>query len=757
MRHLGARRLGLAALIVAAAFAMGQSCGGALSPSAAPSTSDSDGDAVPDYLDNCRLVPNRSQLDTGPQGQAHCDGAHPNENDDGPVEFGTCRNDPSLACLVSSDCARGNACDCDFDGDGGCDIDDFNRFLGDYATGVDSAGTDMNGDGLVDDLDFALFEPLFADGEPGAGASEARVIDADDSAGACFDRRQGRRLWQSEGRAEHFPNSVSNDLLDCSVDLTLLPDLGILTTSAEFTAMATNKNNPTDAFVGAGSCPNAAFSTGNKLAPRACDAHDLCLDHCGYATDECNRQFYRDLFATCEALVGQESADCRAPCLNYARAYASVIASVANGSLTPILSPPVGAGADPNALEAPDLANCQCGPPVCEVEADCLNQATAPLGSLCDRGYCVHVFGNDCDSDADCSPGYRCAPDPDPTKSDCIWDVRGLPDRRGTPPPVCGDGLCEEPVETCASTSCPNDCGVGPSVAEAFGRCEVGDACLNDLDCAEGACLHGQCRTLAVGSRCDEASDCTSEICSVISNTCTGICLQDQDCAPDTCLLGDCIPLRPNFSVCDSNGDCQSGICNFGFCVDSILPNGFPCTNNAACASGVCNNAFCIAANSVAAGGTCTTNGACVGGDCVGPADVGFCAGFCGDDICTLVPNGETCFQEACQDDCGACPNGTPGCDADADCASNFCRLGFCFASGTINGGAPCLFDQECKSGDCIAPLCKSTCGDGICTVLPTLETVSSCFQDCCAANGTLCALSSACCSGNCSFFACRP
>jgi hypothetical protein len=715
----------VAALVVLAAFAMGQSCGGVLTLSSA-ALPDSDGDEVPDPLDNCRLVPNRSQLDTGPRGEARCDGAHPNENDEGPVSFGACRNDTSVACLVDSDCERGNACDCDFDGDGGCDIDDFNRFLVDYGSGVDTAGTDMNGDGVVDDLDFALFEPLFADGQPGAGASEARVIDPDGGAGACFERRQGRRLWQSEGRAERFPNSIDNDLLDCSVDPDLIPDLPAL----ELQAMELNKNNPTDALVGlqsGESCPNAAFSIGDKTAPRACDTHDLCLDHCGYLFDECNRQFYRDLFATCEALTGSERASCFDACTFYAKVYASFIAGA------PILSPPVGPGADPNAVEAGDLANCQCGPPVCEVEADCLNQTTAPVGSLCDRGYCVHVFGNDCESDDDCSPGYRCDPDPDPEKSRCIWDVSQLPDRRGTPPPVCGDGTCEEPAESCASTSCPEDCGTGPVVAEGFGRCAYGDACLIDLDCAEGACLHGACQRLANGSRCDDPGDCSSGSCDVVTGFCKPGCILDADCETGVCsVLGQCIEPQPNGSTCDANGDCASGVCNFP---------------------------ICVAANSVGPGSPCTTGLACTSGSCI----AGFCAGSCGDLVCTLVPNGETCFEESCQADCGACPNGTPGCNADADCASDFCRLGVCFASGTLNPGSPCLFSQECSSGVCTAGLCDGTCGDDFCVVLPDGETCFSCSSDCgrcpngtpgCTSNGQ-CA-SNLCIAGFC-VASCRP
>lgn len=92
---------------------------------------DNDGDGFPDASDNCTLVANPTQSDT---------------------DFD----------LI------GNACDCDFNNDTTCGIGDFNVFLPDFSTTVDSGtGTDMNTDGAVGIPDFNLFLPGFAAGKPG--------------------------------------------------------------------------------------------------------------------------------------------------------------------------------------------------------------------------------------------------------------------------------------------------------------------------------------------------------------------------------------------------------------------------------------------------------------------------------------------------------------------------------------------------------------------------------------------------------------
>lgn len=103
----------------------------------AQALADSDNDGVPDVADNCIDEPNGPN--DGPNQQMDTDGD-----------------------LI------GNVCDCDFDQDGACAIDDFNEFASDFASGDDGGtGTDMDGDGSVGVGDFNYFLPGFGDGAPG--------------------------------------------------------------------------------------------------------------------------------------------------------------------------------------------------------------------------------------------------------------------------------------------------------------------------------------------------------------------------------------------------------------------------------------------------------------------------------------------------------------------------------------------------------------------------------------------------------------
>jgi hypothetical protein len=100
---------------------------------------DTDGDGVPDVIDNCKLVSNAAPDD----------------------------------CDTDSD-GYGNICDCDYTtpGPGGTGTDylcggpDFGLFLADFGGADGGTGTDQNCDGLVGGPDFGLFLGGFG-GAPG--------------------------------------------------------------------------------------------------------------------------------------------------------------------------------------------------------------------------------------------------------------------------------------------------------------------------------------------------------------------------------------------------------------------------------------------------------------------------------------------------------------------------------------------------------------------------------------------------------------
>ena len=103
---------------------------------------DTDSDGVPDAIDNCDLVANAAPDD--------CD-----TNTDG----------------------FGNACDCDYDQSGACDVTDFNTFRTSFQNPGSNADTDANCDGATNVTDFNAFRTGFQNpGNLSSGLSCAGTI-----------------------------------------------------------------------------------------------------------------------------------------------------------------------------------------------------------------------------------------------------------------------------------------------------------------------------------------------------------------------------------------------------------------------------------------------------------------------------------------------------------------------------------------------------------------------------------------------------
>ncbi len=194
--------------------------------------------------------------------------------------------------------------------------------------------------------------------------------------------------------------------------------------------------------------------------------------------------------------------------------------------------------------------------------------------------------------------------------------------------------------------------------------------------------------------------------------------------------------------------DCESGVCNLGYCVGSVWPDGTPCTTDAACQSGNCYNLICSADD--CGDGTLRLPGEllsssdavlqpdpavpgrlrevskralvrgdsdCISGSCSGILG---CQRECDNGICEA---GEACstsfidLSQTCTSDCGKCGNGYT-CDAGTDCLSGHCESGYCTPRpltcidlGDCPNGSICTQNSNCASGRCLgAPFGTKYC-----------------------------------------------
>ena len=400
----------------------------------------------------------------------------------------------------------------------------------------------------------------------------------------------------------------------------------------------------------------------------------------------------------------------------------------------------------------PDAPAGSCGDGVCDPHEGC---GASPPGCQPDCGACpLNLAPGDtteqerCTQDADCEQ-----PEEVTDRADCeIWKTCGGDENGalcdGT---LCGGAgleglLCLEVDGTGTCTSVPDGCVINsgcrsPAICNTLTmQCipperPEGASCLESDQCASGICNFGFCIAGPApdGVPCTIDAACESGRC--LAGICASVSCGDGTCsAPaETCYstgglscqadCGGC----PDGTPCLHNADCDSGICNFGFCIGSCQGVNVPCTTAAACCSGACPFGICLAV--------------CPDGTCSAPNEV------CGAGISDPV----------CEPDCGRCPAGTP-CLSNSTCSSGICNFGFCIAA--CQGiGVPCTTDAACCGGSCDG-VCNAFCGDGSCSA--PLEVCGAgsggltCESDCgrCP-NGTPCTSNSTCSSGICNFGFC--
>ena len=380
---------------------------------------------------------------------------------------------------------------------------------------------------------------------------------------------------------------------------------------------------------------------------------------------------------------------------------------------------------------APDDTQCEdgvrcdplldCPEPSCDVDADCDDGDACTGFENCVGGACVEGIPITCDSGVPCVVG-TCAPD----TGECSF----APDDT-----LCDDGLVCNGDETCDMVL-----GCQPGVAL---DCDDADDCTGDV-CSDASrmCVNatldndgdgfGSDACPAVGGvSADDCNDANPAVFPGAPEVCNGI---DDDCDSDcddafTCCRGE---VGPCTTTCDTTGTRVCGLsCSWGLCsppaeicngvdddCNSVADDVFECVQGEvrACTT-ECGSA-----------GTRTCDGSCALGACAPP-----------DEICNGV-----------DDDCDGTADEGFGCVAGS---STSCTTS-CDNPGDSTGTITC--DATCTPGACEPPSEGCTGKDDDCdgrtdeTVECTEGEMQSCMTSC-GSSGTQT------CSAGCSFGACAP
>jgi len=321
----------------------------------------------------------------------------------------------------------------------------------------------------------------------------------------------------------------------------------------------------------------------------------------------------------------------------------------------------------------------------------------------------------------------------------------------------CGSGFCTDGV--CCQTACHETCWTC-SAGNSVGTCVPADvgtdprndcadeglaSCGNDGTCdGSGACRHYPtgtiCRqptcsgsTLTLASRCQagvcqptSGLPCDPYVCdSKAGNACLRTCASNADCGGGNVCddKGSC-GKRPVGVSCTTNDDCNSNICQQGFCCQTACA-GTCMSCGVPGSAGVCTAvpAGTDPLDQCADSGrtTCGADGLCDG---KGGCETYSKATVCQDPTCAV--GGSVGTAPAHCDGLGTCTAassvscneymcGTTGtclvnCKTNADCSpGNVCNGGIC---GKKVLGAMCTLNNECATGSCQ----QGVCCDKVCT-----------------------------------------
>lgn len=288
----------------------------------------------------------------------------------------------------------------------------------------------------------------------------------------------------------------------------------------------------------------------------------------------------------------------------------------------------------------------------------CFSSWDCPSGYICDSGTCR--TGN-CGPQNPCAPGYVCQ------NNQCVY-IR-LPDGSS----CSSDNDCQSSI--CFNGGCAK-------------RCLVNTDCQPGYNCNYGT---GRCEwnRKPIGSVCSLNSECISNWCDPIALVCAQACTSSScpvgySCNPST---GACVlQLIPDYGRCVFDSECQSGICNVGYCGScrsvGCQVQGYVCDS----ASGRCTLGL------LPIGGTCQFASQCQSGFC----NFGLCSSACTPNSCG---SGFYCSNGACY----------AGCTRDSECGFNSYCLNFkCYVISSLPNGALCAFDNQCQSSWCCGGQCRS-------------------------------------------------